>query len=62
MTKRSYSKFVIDRVNEAIAAGDRGDAKACRQALDHAVAEDPDGLQAMRDLADQHPGKRKGRR
>ncbi|PRY43305.1 hypothetical protein [Umezawaea tangerina] len=57
MSRRRYSDFVVTKVKQAIAAGDRGDAMACRQALDHAVAEDPDGLQAMRDLADQYPSK-----
>jgi hypothetical protein len=38
------SRFLREQIRAAAEAGARGDGKAVRRHLDHAVAEDPDAL------------------
>lgn len=47
--------FLQDRINEAQAAGDRGDARRCRRILEHAVAEDPTALERIKAAVDRLP-------
>lgn len=51
------SKFVAQKIKDAADASRRGDAQATRRHLEHAVAEDPNGLKDLCDLADRMTGR-----